>query len=286
MNIKLPNEATGLLSNIYFKVVMTVLTLGFWLIFILKINEIIARKIYNNPEVKTAIFNIYKDALETKNKKIKVTPAEYDKNLMSIPRFHPGIGIPGDARIVEFYQSIRIDDKNGFSRIPMFARWRWVRSNGKSTQVYYKNKIYIATWGFNKRLNKFRFKIEKDTLFKRNSSFELENEYFNKEFIYKHNDPIALRRVLTPYSQEQFIENLKKDRPLFRTMSMIKDNDSTIVSSWTVPSNLRIFTIRAFPVFTNFQNKDSIAKHIIKDTESDIDIVRKTYTFIDILKIK
>ena len=85
-------------------------------------NAKIASKIYYNPEVKKAIFNIYKNTLESKDKDIKVIPADSDKGLTSFLRRNRGLGIPGDAKIVEKYQSIEIDDKHGFKRLPIFAR--------------------------------------------------------------------------------------------------------------------------------------------------------------------
>lgn len=182
-----------------------------------------------------------------------------------------GIGIPGDARVNQWSNGYSFQTKSDVTINVASAIWRWTRSNGKTTQVYYRRKLY--TWIPNKAVKwqNFHFELKRDTMLTKKTN-TLENKYFNKKWIYPNNDPIKIRRLLTPATQEAILEKIEKVKN-GRTFYFLKKNEDFLMSvSYDLKTNPFQINI---PISVDLGNKDKVVDAIYNDVISDISNVQE-----------
>ena len=133
--------------------------------------------------------------------------------------------IPFDATIdrASAVLTMKINDK--YEAVARIGRATWVRSDGKSTQRYYKNTGYVqikATGvmpGFNYSLN-HRNKMG-------GKKHDLESSIFNKAFEFKSNDGIKARMIYTPHSMEETVKYKSTNK--LRYWNVEKNNEDILI---------------------------------------------------------
>ena len=133
--------------------------------------------------------------------------------------------IPSDARIdrASPVLTLKINDK--YEAVARIGRATWVRSNGKSTQRFYKNTGYIQIKakgvmpGFNYSLN------HKNKM--GGKKHNLESSVFNKTFDFRSNDSIKARMIYTPHSMEETVKY--KGTNKLRYWNVEKNNEDILI---------------------------------------------------------
>lgn len=210
---------------------------------------------------------IYKLWFDKNYDDMQVTGGINDASMTELARKYRGGGIPGDARIHAYVPGYQMKGKNGAIIEVAIITWRWTRSNGKSSTTYYRKKVYMATFDFKETFNEFQFTMSKNGIFNKKRT-ELENEQFNKAWIYNHNDPVKLRMLMTPSVQEDALNFIKN--PTFE-MSKI-GNLFWMSEEISMGNSTFVINTRGS---VNYKSKEAVVENLVRDVVSDIEELQK-----------
>lgn len=229
--------------------------------YILKIlNNIKSKVRFDQEKVYSDFFTIYFDNLSVDGW-YRPNTAVNKSAIFSIRPF----GIPSDAQITKLLPGVT-GEVNGMKYVSAWMNWHWVRrvSNGKTTTTVHYNVPLIAAelFDFNSRYDSFEFSISyPDSKIFNWGKSKLENEKFGKYVYLKNNDEIAVRRLLTPQTQESILahENEsnfgKVEAHIFNKSFYLFKRDDHV-------------TFEADFDFSN--ERDILIQSIIKDLKADI----------------
>ncbi|NQZ66244.1 MAG: hypothetical protein HRT99_03455 [Mycoplasmatales bacterium] len=227
--------------------------------------------------------NIVQNLIPNKNKIWLESYAEYIKSyddviklenskiaLKEIANKNRGLGVPRDAKIIEWGKGNQVFLEEEKSLVSFVANWMWTRSNGKSTQTYYKRILYTIVDGADKKFTSKKLSLKDNTVF-RGTGDLLESKKFNKEFSPSFEDKIALRMMLTPYAQENLLK-LKEQKKLksFELRSLI--DKKLLLLSINISQNRRPFTANLVKI-SDLKTRDKALASIKKDFLLDLKAV-------------
>lgn len=216
-------------------------------------------------------FNFFKTWFSVNFEDLDVVGRPHIGYFQQIARKHRGIGIPGDANIHEWSNGYAFKYQKDMIINSASIVWHWQRSNGKNTQHYYRRKIYLWIPNVAIKWTNFEFQLKRDNLFTKKTG-TLENETFNKKWIYPNNDPIKIRRLLTPATQESILEKIGAFKN-GKTFCFLKKKEDFLFSM-TIDLKNNPFKID-IPVSIDLSKKENISKAIYEDVINDVDQTQK-----------
>lgn len=219
-------------------------------------------------EVAGRQYEIYQKWFNTNYEDVKVEGISNTTRLKNLAYSNRGACVPSDARIYEILSGVKVVTKNGTIIETVNVLWKWVRRSKDSSVTYYYRKLYTQISNVIDRYEGFNFEIHKDGIFDK-ASKELENDKFNKEWIYHHNDPVKLRMLLTPSVQEDFLNNMANN--YWKKSFSIAKSGSVILASIGIPENSSVFRFN-FNGMLDFLNRDAIINNLVNDISVDLSI--------------
>lgn len=158
-------------------------------------------KIINNKK-NLHLLEVYRTAMN-QIPELAFVDINENPNTVDLKRYKTDV-IPFDAKIVENsnLKTFKVLDK--YEATYQTGLARWIRSYGRSTQVYYKATGYIQLTGVDIWPD-FVFSLHnRKKLFSKD--IKLENDNFNKQFEFEANDLIKARMMYTPLAMQLLLE--------------------------------------------------------------------------------
>ena len=137
---------------------------------------------------------------------------------------------PQDAWIKHQSPAYSIKNEN-IQTTFFYVVWQWVRRYKITRRIiihknFYLKQVYTFEQGFKEKWGDFNFSLQKGrTLFSQKHE-TLENDSFNKNFNYKYNNPVKLRMLFTPHTQEILLKEFYR-----KNLDIIFDGISLITTS-------------------------------------------------------
>lgn len=169
--------------------------------------------------------------------------------------------IPSDARIVNSSPAVEVKIKGKQNGIIMMGLFRWTRSNGKSTQTYYRPSAILHIDN-PKSKNNFEFSLNYKNKIRKGEV--LEDKDFNKQFQLDTKDKKGARLAFTPLVQEEF--------------RLI--NDEVNIFKWKIEGKKNSYLIKwwprswqdCYPAATKikFKSKESAKEKLFIETKNNL----------------
>ena len=192
--------------------------------------------------------------------------------------------IPSDAMIVKASKIYNLKLINKYECKVRVGMARWIRSSGKSVQVYYCNTGYIIFDFNDKKYENFNFNlVSRHKLLKFGQKTLFENDEFNKEFFFTSNNLIKSRMMYTPLAMEltlKLSKHLKKLKNTRIKWWSFEKKQNKIIIIFEMPSH---FEWNLWDIYIRFLNtKEKIENAMINDF---IDHVYMIYELFSIANI-
>lgn len=120
-----------------------------------------------------------------------------------------------------------------------------------SDVIIYLNRYY-AYIDSCRNLN-FTFNKEKKLKFLNSKNNQLENETFNRTFLFDYNDPIQYRMIFTPHKQEMMINEYKLNKNKLALEDELNKNGHYLYSNYSTLVDSETFSIKANELLTKFK---------------------------------
>lgn len=207
------------------------------------------------------------------------------QKILTLINRHRGIGVPSDAKISKWTNGYVFANNKGMKMNLATAWWHWTRYDGENDVDYYSHKIYTWITLPDQKWKDFEFNIHRDTIFTKTKR-SLENDEFNKKWIYKNNNPIKLRMLLTPATQEEIVKKLNHHNGHYhhtKSFSFLKDRED-FLASLTINSNDNPF-FTDVPTSVDLLDKHKIALAAYQDIISDVKFLQTWFEIISIFRV-
>lgn len=210
----------------------------------------------SNPISKHNIQAHYMDQIS--NLRINNEPFLNYSNIYPGYRFRTKKGIVIDTFIIKVWAS--------FAPIPLNGSMEMFQQGAQRVEIPH---FFAFIDNPDQKWNNFQFQVD----YSRDNDNSLENATFNKYLGYRSNDPIRLRLLLTPWTQEQLVKD-----PNFK-WTLTRDENSFIwYGKYLVSNNIFDFNRKIKPI------KTQMIKLIVDDLVEDIEIVQRLLQHLSIYK--